>query len=141
MEVDRHCCIKERAGGIRSPALFLFSDAILKMKKSLQDLILSHKSTLMPLDIAQKLKIREHSILLTINAPADFKKNLLPLPRGVQISSNAKTFSQIHLFIKDQQQMEKELKKVLPLIKDDVVCWIYYPRHRLVWRRRICIRL
>ena len=24
--------------------------------------------------------------------------------------------------------MEKELKKVLPLIKDDVVCWIYYPK-------------
>ena len=82
----------------------------------------------MPLDIAQKLKIREHSILLTINAPADFKKNLLPLPRGVQISSKAKTFSQIHWFVKDQEQMEKELKKVLPLIKDDVVCWIYYPK-------------
>lgn len=98
------------------------------MKKSLQDLILSHKSTLMPLSIAQKLKIKDESTLLTINAPADFKKNLLPLPGGVQISSNAKTFSQIHWFVKDQQQMEKELKKVLPLIKDEVVCWIYYPK-------------
>jgi len=24
--------------------------------------------------------------------------------------------------------MEKELKKVLRLVKDDVVCWIFYPK-------------
>ena len=82
----------------------------------------------MPFTVAQKLKIKESTTLLTINAPPDFKKNLEPLPVGVKITDKAATFDQVHWFVKDQEQMEKELKKVLPLIKGDVVCWIYYPK-------------
>ena len=77
---------------------------------------------------AQKLKIREDYILLVINAPADFKKALGPLPAGVKISDSAKTYNQVHWFVKDKGQMEKELKKILALLKNDVVCWIYYPK-------------
>ncbi len=36
---------------------------------------------------AQKLKIKENFTLLTINAPADFKKNIGELPKGVKIST------------------------------------------------------
>ena len=82
----------------------------------------------MPLTVAQKLKIKEGSTLLTLNAPPDFKKNLRPLPPGVKITDTAAAFDQVHWFVKDQEQMEKELKKVLALIKGDVVCWIYYPK-------------
>jgi hypothetical protein len=82
----------------------------------------------MALTIAQKLKIAEGASVLTINAPDNFKRRLEPLPAGVKISNSAKRFDQIHWFVKDQAQLAKELKKVLPLIKDDVVCWIYYPK-------------
>ena len=82
----------------------------------------------MALTIAQKLKIVEGASVLTINAPDNFKRRLEPLPAGVKISNSAKTFDQVHWFIKDQAQLKKELKKVLPLIKDDIVCWIYYPK-------------
>jgi hypothetical protein len=82
----------------------------------------------MPLTIAQKLKIVEGDSILTINAPANFKRRLEPLPAGAKISNSATTFDQIHWFVKDQAQLKKELKKVLPLIKDDIVCWIYYPK-------------
>jgi hypothetical protein len=82
----------------------------------------------MPNTTAQKLRIKEGSSLLTVNAPADFKKNLAPLPAGVKISDATNKYSQVHWFVKDKAQMEKELKKVLPLIKDDVICWIYYPK-------------
>jgi hypothetical protein len=77
---------------------------------------------------AQKLRIKEGYSLLTLNAPADFKKNLGPLPEGVKISTSAKAYNQVHWFVKDRAQMEEELNKVLPLVKDDVVCWIYYPK-------------
>jgi len=77
---------------------------------------------------SQKLRIREGFSLLTLNAPAEFKKNLGPLPVGVKISDSAKNYDQVHWFVKDKSQMEKELKKVLPLVKNDVVCWIYYPK-------------
>jgi hypothetical protein len=82
----------------------------------------------MPLTIAQKLKIVEGVSLLTINAPDNFKRRLEPLPARVKISNSATTFDQVHWFVKDQGQLKKELKKVLPLIKDDIVCWIYYPK-------------
>jgi hypothetical protein len=82
----------------------------------------------MPLTIAQKLKIVEGASILTINAPANFKRRLEPLPAGAKISNSATPFDQIHWFVKDQAQLKKELKKVLPLIKDDIVCWIYYPK-------------
>jgi len=78
--------------------------------------------------IIQKLKIKENYTLLTINAPADFKKNLEPIPTGLKISTNAKNYQQVHWFVMDKKQMDKELSKVLPLVTKDVVCWTYYPK-------------
>ncbi|MBO9201993.1 MULTISPECIES: YdeI/OmpD-associated family protein [Niastella] len=82
----------------------------------------------MPTPLAQKLKIKEGYTLLTINAPADFKKELGPLPDAVSISSTAKDFQQIHWFILNKAQLDKELPKVMPLVKDEVLCWCYYPK-------------
>ena len=77
---------------------------------------------------AQKLKIREDMTILAINAPADYKKSLGALPAGAKITDTGKKFDQVHWFVKDQGQMEKELKKVLPMIKGNAVCWIFYPK-------------
>jgi Bacteriocin-protection, YdeI or OmpD-Associated len=78
--------------------------------------------------IVQKLKIKESFSLLTINAPKDFAKHLSPLPAGVNISSSAKKFNQVHWFVLNKAQLEKEMNNVLSIIKDDIVCWIYYPK-------------
>ena len=77
---------------------------------------------------AQKLKIKENSTLLTINAPADFKKNLIGLPKGVKIVTSGNNYNQVHWFVINKSQMEKELPKALSLVEDDIVCWIYYPK-------------
>ena len=82
----------------------------------------------MALSIAEKLKIKEGQTILTINAPPDYKDNLSLLPANVKISTTAKTFDQIHWFVKDKAQMETELKRILSLVQDDVVCWIFYPK-------------
>ena len=82
----------------------------------------------MPNPIAQKLKIKEGYSLLTINAPSDFKKDLESLPSNVTISDKAKDYDQVHWFVKDKGQMERQVKQVVSLLKDDVVCWIYYPK-------------
>ncbi len=78
--------------------------------------------------IAQKLKIKEGNSFFAINAPADYKKSLGALPNGTKITESAKAFDQMHWFVKDKAQMEKELKKILPLVKDNVICWIFYPK-------------
>lgn len=79
-------------------------------------------------DAAQKLKIKEGFTLLTINAPQDFSKNMGKLPAGVKISDNTKDYNQVHWFVMNKAQMEKELDKILRLLKNDVVLWIYYPK-------------
>ena len=82
----------------------------------------------MPTPVAQKLKIKEGSTIRTVNAPADFKKKLEGLPAGVKISAEARDYHQVHWFVLNKSQMEKEINSVLKLIKDEVVCWVYYPK-------------
>jgi hypothetical protein len=77
---------------------------------------------------AQKLRIKEGFSLLTINAPKEFKKEIGNLPTGVKISDNLKNYNQVHWFVLNKAQLDKDLDKVLKLIKDDIVLWIYYPK-------------
>ena len=82
----------------------------------------------MPTTITDKLKIKAGYTLIPVNAPANFKSKLEGLPTGVKISPDAKNYQQIHWFVKDKQQMEKELGKILKLLKEEITCWIYYPK-------------
>ena len=82
----------------------------------------------MATSLAQKLKIKEGTVICAINAPADFKEKLSPLPWGVSISVKPKNCGQIHWFVRDRAQMEKELAKILSLLKEGIICWIYYPK-------------
>ena len=78
--------------------------------------------------IAQKLKIKEGMTLLTLNAPASFKKSLGALPAGAKTITSGKNFDQVHWFVRDRAQMEEEVKNVLKLVRGDVLCWIFYPK-------------
>lgn len=82
----------------------------------------------MATSLSHKLKIQPGHVLLTLNAPADFKKSLEGLPAGVKIISAGKEYNQLHWFVLNKAQMEKELDKVLKMVKGDVLCWIYYPK-------------
>jgi len=77
---------------------------------------------------AQKLKIKEGDVLLTLHAPDNFKKQLGPLPPGVKIVTASTSCQQLHWFVTNRAGMEKELKKVISMVKDDTICWIYYPK-------------
>lgn len=79
-------------------------------------------------NISKKLKIREGDVIVPVNAPADFKKTLEPLPAGVRILPKAAAYNQLHWFVLNKAQMEKELNKILKQLKEDVVLWIYYPK-------------
>jgi len=82
----------------------------------------------MALTMAQKLRIKPGMKLLTIHAPADFLKPIRPLPAGVEAGSKLKDYQQIHWFVETKNEMDEELKDVLKLLKEDVICWIYYPK-------------
>ncbi len=75
----------------------------------------------MATSIADKLRIKKGFTLFAVNAPAEFKKNLNGLPPAVKIITSGKVYNQVHWFVMNKAQMEKELNKVLALVKDDVV--------------------
>ena len=91
-------------------------------------LIFGLEKIFMPNTVSQKLKIQKDFSLLTINAPSNFKKGLEGLPAGVNISDKEKDYNQVHWFVMNKAKMEKELNKVLKLLKKDVLLWIYYPK-------------
>jgi len=78
--------------------------------------------------ISHKLRIKEKFSLLCINAPANFKKRLQDLPAGVKTIDSGKNYNQVHWFVLNKGQMEKEMSKVMKLVKKDVVVWVYYPK-------------
>ena len=82
----------------------------------------------MPVTLTQKLRIKENFTLLTLNAPESFEKSLGKLPADVEIISSGKNFNQIHWFVLNRTQMEKEISKVMKLLKPDVTVWVYYPK-------------
>lgn len=82
----------------------------------------------MPATLAQKLRIKEGFSLRTLGAPAEFKDHLGELPDGVSISAKARNYDQLHWFVRNRAQLEDEIDEVLALLKDEVVCWIYYPK-------------
>ena len=59
--------------------------------------------------IVDKLKIKQSYKLLTIHAPDNFKKGLGTLPAGIKFSDNTKTYDQVHWFVLNRAQMEKEI--------------------------------
>lgn len=86
------------------------------------------KTDKMPFSIAQKLRIKSGFNLLTLHAPADFKKGLGTLPAGVKITDNGKACDQVHWFVLNKAQLEKEMGKVMKLVKPEVTIWVYYPK-------------
>ena len=82
----------------------------------------------MPNTTAQKLKIQPGFILLSLNAPSNFKKGLLPLPNGVTITDKGKEYNQIHWFVLNKTQLEKEFSRVIKLVKENIIVWVYYPK-------------
>ncbi len=78
--------------------------------------------------IADKLRIKPQFSLLTLNAPPGFKKGLKGLPAGVKISDICKTCDQVHWFVLNRKQLEKEMSRVMKLVKPEVTVWVYYPK-------------
>jgi hypothetical protein len=82
----------------------------------------------MATSISGKLRIKPRDILLTLNAPADFKKGLQALPAGVRVIDSGKDYNQVHWFVFNQAQLQKELSKVMKLVRPEVIVWVYYPK-------------
>jgi hypothetical protein len=78
--------------------------------------------------ISDKLKIKAGYTLLTLNEPPGFQKGLNGLPKGVKVIESGKDYNQVHWFVLNRAQLEKEMSKVMKLVKPEVTVWVYYPK-------------
>lgn len=82
----------------------------------------------MATSLAQKLRIKEGDKLFPVNAPIGFKKSLGELPSKVNIVEDSSEATQLHWFVLNKTQLEKELNGILKKLKPGVLLWIYYPK-------------
>jgi hypothetical protein len=79
--------------------------------------------------LAQKLGIQEGTKVVTLGAPAGYRKWLAPLPGGVSFNEKAIAGSGfVHLFVKERRTLEKELKRLRKLLADAGVLWVSWPK-------------
>lgn len=78
--------------------------------------------------ITEKLRIKPGFTLLALNAPVGFKKGLLGLPKDITITNTGKKYDQVHWFVSNKAQLEKEMSKLMKLVKPGVIVWVYYPK-------------
>ena len=79
--------------------------------------------------LAQKLGIKAGQQVVTIGAPAGYRKLLAPLPEGVSFTSEIKAGAVfVHLFVSERKVLEKELKRLRKLIADAGTLWISWPK-------------
>jgi len=83
--------------------------------------------------ISQKLKIKTGDRLLTLHKPSEFQNGLNGLPKGVKVvelgnDPIAVDYNQVHWFVMNRAQLEKEMSRVMKLVKPGVLVWVYYPK-------------
>lgn len=79
--------------------------------------------------LAKKLQMKPHTRWLLHNAPPNYLESLEPLPNDVEIVHHTQgTFNGIQLFVTNSTELTDELKVIVPLLKDDTVFWIIYPK-------------
>ena len=77
----------------------------------------------------KKLKLQEDITIVVLNAPADYKKSLGELPKGVVIKNKLKKPADfIQLFVKNKAELEEEIFKAVKKLNPDGLIWITYPK-------------
>jgi hypothetical protein len=79
--------------------------------------------------LPQKLGIKAESDVLSINAPANYRKLLGQLPAGVKFSErlgNECVF--VHFFTARRAELEKELRLLRPRLADAGTLWVSWPK-------------
>ena len=79
--------------------------------------------------LAQKLGIKAGQKVVTIGAPAGYRKLLALLPEKVSFTTEVKPGAAFaHLFVSERKVLEKELKRLRKLIADTGTLWISWPK-------------
>lgn len=79
--------------------------------------------------LAKKLGLRAGDTVCVLNAPANFRKLLAPLPDGVSFSAKiAKDCNVVHLFAIERVVLARALGTCRRTLAPDAVVWVSWPK-------------
>lgn len=79
--------------------------------------------------LAKKLGVGAGSCVLTLDAPADYKKLLAPIPSGVTFVEKVSSRVDVaHLFATNLEALERKLKSLRVRIRSDASVWVSWPK-------------
>jgi hypothetical protein len=75
----------------------------------------------------KKFRIKQGDKLYLVNAPSDFRQTMGELPDEAKISPS-KNAQQVHWFVKDTGEVKTQVEKVLALLNEGSLLWVYFPK-------------
>ena len=79
--------------------------------------------------LVQKLGIKEGASVLLLNAPADYKESLSPLPSGVKMAKELEDSVEfIQFFTKEKEELKKNFPRLKKHLQPKGILWISWPK-------------
>jgi hypothetical protein len=79
--------------------------------------------------LAKKMKLRPVSRALILNAPEGYRRELEPLPKGVELLEQLRgKFDWIQLFVRTQAELEALAPKEMAAMGAESMLWISFPK-------------
>lgn len=79
--------------------------------------------------LTQKLRMQPGQRVLILNPPPGYLEGLAPLPTGTVVEEvPSGKYAFVHLFVKDQAELEKFGLSALQSVQYDGILWISYPK-------------
>jgi hypothetical protein len=78
--------------------------------------------------LAQKLRIGEGSVVALLQAPANIRKILGPLPKGVRLQEKIGDASLILLFVRSAAALGRALPVLAPQMTRGRTLWVFWPK-------------
>lgn len=75
----------------------------------------------------KKFRIKPGDKLYLLNAPSNFRAVMGELPEESKISPS-KNAQQVHWFVKNTQEVESQVEKVLSQLNEGSLLWVYFPK-------------
>ena len=80
-----------------------------------------------PLAVKMKLKPGHHAAIVA--APANYLKELAPLPAGVEVSQELKgSFDWVQVFVRNKAELDKIAPRAIRALKPESILWISFPK-------------